>query len=80
MNNLPITDNSEQLEILCEIIETFEDFLDERGIIIENKDKDDAIASGEDPESISNIYGCDYGNLEDALRPILVRLGVFPKT
>lgn len=79
MNNLPITDNSEQLEILCEIIEAFEDFLDDRGIVIKNDDKDYAIKSGEDPDSISNIYGCDYGELEDAIRPILENIGAFSK-
>ena len=75
-----ITDNSEQLCVLCNIIEVFEDFLDERGIVIENDDKDDAISQGEDPECIANIYGCDYGELEDRIRPILVRLGLFAST
>ena len=75
-----ITDNSEQLGVLCNIIEVFEDFLDDRGIVIENDDKDDAIAQGEDPECIANIYGCDYGELEDRIRPILERLGLFAST
>lgn len=75
--SLPISGSSEQLNVLAEIIEVFEDFLDEKCIDIDNDEKDDAIDDGEDPESISNIYGCDYGDLEDALRPILVRLGVF---
>lgn len=79
MSKLPITSNSEQLEILCDIIEAFEDFLDRRGIKIENDDKDRAIADGEDPESISNIYGCDYGELEDTIRPILESIGAFSK-
>ena len=77
---VPITDNSEQLGVLCNIIEVFEDFLDDRGIVIENDDKDDAIAQGEDPECIANIYGCDYGELEDRIRPILERLGLFAST
>ena len=44
MSKLPITSNSEQLEILCDIIEAFEDFLDRREIKIKNEDKDRAIA------------------------------------
>lgn len=64
--------HEERLEMLCAIIESFEELLDDRGIVIPNKDKDDAIASGEDPESICNIYGCDYGNLEQKIEQILI--------
>ena len=69
-------ENTKRMESLALIIETFEDFLDQRGIEIPNEDKDRAIADGEDPESISNIYGCDYGDLSDALEDVLRRLGM----
>ena len=63
-------DNSERLETICSFIEAFEDFLDEKGIVIPNDEKDD------DPYA-SNIYGTDYGNLSDRIETLLVNLGVF---
>lgn len=68
--------HSERLETLACIIELFEDFLEARGIDIPNEDKDQAIADGEDPDCISLIYGCDYGNLESDLESLLIRLGL----
>ena len=65
-----ITDNSERLETICEFIEAFEDFLDEKGIIIQNDEKE------QEPESASNIYGTDYGILSDLIEPLLIRYGV----
>ena len=62
--------NSERLESLACIIELFEDFLDEKGIVIPNDEKD------QEPESASNIYGTDYGNLEGQLEHLLIRLGM----
>ena len=62
--------NSERLETLGCIIELFEDFLDEKGIVIPNDEKD------QDPDSASNIYGTDYGNLSDDLEHLLIRLGM----
>jgi hypothetical protein len=47
-----------------DLIEVFEQFLEDRGIIIENKEK------GEN-EDASNIYGEDYYSLEDKLIEIL---------
>ena len=66
----PVDDNSERLETICEFIEAFEDFLDEKGIVIPNDEKD------QDPESASNIYGTDYGNLSDKIESLLIRYGV----
>ena len=62
--------NTERLETLGCIIELFEDFLDEKGIVIPNDEKDQI------PESASNIYGTDYGNLSDRLEHLLGRLGM----
>ena len=62
--------NSERLESLACIIELFEDFLDKKGIVIPNDEKD------QEPESASNIYGTDYGNLEGQLEHLLIRLGM----
>lgn len=63
-------DYSELKLFCCAIIETFEDFLDERGIVIENDEK------LEDPEGACNIYGTDYGELEDNITGILYSYGL----
>ena len=66
---LPATDpHTRRLEDLALIIEIFEDFLDEKGIVIPNDEKD------QDPDA-SNIYGTDYGNLSDDIESLLIRLG-----
>ena len=70
-DNAPYT-HSERLELLCDFIEIFEDFLDERGIVIPNPDKD------QDPDA-SNIYGCDYGELESRIEELLIRRGMLEK-
>ena len=64
-----VMDNSERLETICEFIEAFEDFLDEKGIVIPNDEKE------QDPNA-SNIYGTDYGILESRLESLLIRYGV----
>ena len=58
-------------EVIGQIIDTFEDFLEEKGVKIPNEEKQEAISQGEDPESIAILYGSDYGNLEDQIREIL---------
>lgn len=49
---------------VSEIIETFEDFLEKRGIDIPNNEKD------EDPDA-SLIYGTDYGELQTDIETII---------
>ena len=66
----PTDDNTERLETICDFIECFEDFLDEKGIVIPNDEKD------QNPESASNIYGTDYGILSDRIEELLIRYGV----
>ena len=65
-----IDDNSERLETIAKFIECFEDFLDYKGIVIPNDEKE------QDPESASNIYGTDYGILSDRIEELLVYYGV----
>ena len=57
-------DNSKKLEMLCAIIESFEDLLDKYGIEIPNPEKSEE-------ESAANIYGSDYGDLEEEIENIL---------
>ena len=55
-------------EGIGQIIDIFEDFLEEKGVKIENPEKQDAIYQGEDPEGLAIIYGSDYDMLATALR------------
>ena len=71
----PTTSNTDRMSTIESFIEIFEDFLDEKGIYIQNEDKDLAAASGQDPETFCNIYGCDYGILSDKIENLLVKLG-----
>lgn len=58
--------------LVGEIIDVFEDFLEERGINIENPEKAEAVADGEDPEGICILYGTDYGELQSYIEGILI--------
>lgn len=66
-------------EFICEIIEHFEEFLDAKGIELENPEKQEAINDGEDPESICNIYGTDYGWLQSEIEASLKFWELIPK-
>lgn len=56
---------------LTSIIETFEAFLDEKGIVVPNEDRDrDA------PDGGSNIYGMDFGGLMCDIRDVCSDYGV----
>ena len=61
-------DYSQLLETEAEIIEVFEDFLDRRGIVIENDEKLES-------EGPSIIYGSDFGELQDQIEAILYGRG-----
>lgn len=52
---------SEAVDIVGNIIETFEEFLAEKGIEIPNE------------EGETGIYGVDYYNLEDAIMKVLIQ-------
>lgn len=56
-----------------EILDVFETFLEEHGIEIDNEDKQEAIRSGEDPESLCILYGSDYGELQSDIEEILAK-------
>ena len=62
-------------EVIGQIIDTFEDFLEEKGIDIPNDEKDDR----DDPDSAAIIYGTDYGNLQSALEELMLNWGVVEK-
>ena len=56
---------------LTDIIETFESFLDEKGIVIPNEDRD-----RDCPDCGSNIYGMDFGSLMYDIREVCANYGV----
>lgn len=57
-------------EKIGQIIEVFENFLNDKGIILENKERDRD--QEDDPfDERSNIYGKDYYLLEDNIKEIL---------
>ncbi len=58
-------------ETVCQIIETFEDFLNNRGITIDNPEKNDSTGNPK-----LNIYGTDYGELQSNLELIFVDRGL----
>lgn len=59
-------------EFVGQIIDIFEDFLEEKGIDIENDEKDER----DDPESVAIIYGTDYGILQSAIEETLIGWGL----
>ena len=54
------------LDDINDVIELFEDFLDDKGIVIQNDEKEG------DPGA-SNIYGTDYGDLQCRLLDMFER-------
>lgn len=59
-----IKDQSEAMALVVDICEVFEDFLDARGIVLKNDEKDD------DPDA-SNLYGMDFAEVYDGVANIL---------
>lgn len=62
MNKISIKDRA---EFVGQIIDIFEDFLEEKGIDIQNDEKTES----DDP---AILYGTDYGNLQSALEEMLL--------
>jgi len=64
--------HEERLMMLGELVERFEDYLESKGIVIENLEK-------EQDECASNIYGTEYGDLTDELESVLVWWGLLDR-
>lgn len=73
-NAIPVLKRNDVPEFVGQIIDIFEDFLDERGVLLENPERDEDPDA--DPESVANIYGSDYGELQDAIEDTLVNWGI----
>lgn len=62
----------DNLEFIGQLIDIFEDFLDKRGIIIPNEERDDdKILRNLRSEDSVNIYGDDYFTLENQIKETL---------
>lgn len=57
---------NDKLEFLGQIIDIFEDFLEERGVMFPNEERD------QDPDNAAIIYGTDYGYLSEALEALMI--------
>lgn len=58
--------------LAVEIIDVFENYLDEKGIVIDNPEKEGV----DDP---ANIFGDEYGNLETEVNKVLIRWKIITK-
>lgn len=70
---------TDRLELLGQIIDIFEDFLEEKGVVIENPDRDEAAKSDiyrDELVDFCNIYGMDYGMLESQIEETLINWGL----
>lgn len=69
-------DKYNRSEFVGQIIDVFEDLLEEKKVRISNPEKDEAVADGIDPESICIIYGSDYSVLQSGIEEILINWGL----
>ena len=66
---MAVISNEDTSEFLGRIIDIFEDFLEEKGINIDNPEK-------EDNDDAAIIYGSDYGILQDQLKDLIKAWGI----
>ena len=76
---MPKLNQDNMQEFIYEIIEHFEEFLDAKGIELDNPEKQEAIDNDEDAESLANIYGTDYGWLQSEIESSLKFWELIPK-
>lgn len=67
---LEINTNNKE-EFLGQIIDIFEDFLDDKGIVLDNSEKDGD--ENLEPEESANIFGSDYDDLHDKLYSLILQ-------
>jgi hypothetical protein len=66
MKNVDHIPQEDTAEFIGEIIDIFEDFLDDKQIVLPNKERDEA-----DDCCNANIYGSDYDTIADKLETLL---------
>lgn len=57
---------NDKAEFLGQIIDIFEDFLEEHGVMFPNEERD------QDPDNAAIIYGTDYGYLSEELETLMI--------
>lgn len=72
-NAQPAIKYDDMAEFTAQIIETFETFLEDRNIVLENEEKVDALEDVDDPSEIANVYGSDYGELQTGIESTLMK-------
>lgn len=63
--------SNDKAEFKGQIVDIFEDFLDENGYDLKNKDRDAAIEEAADEDELAHIYGEDYDRIADAVESVL---------
>lgn len=66
-----VVSETDRFEFIGQFIDIFEDFLDEKNVIIPNPERDE-----NDEENQANIYGSDYDRLSNTIEETLRRWGV----
>ena len=69
---MAVISNEDTSEFLGRIIDIFEDFLEEKGINIDNPEK-------EDNDHAAIIYGSYYGILQDQLKDLMKAWGDYKR-
>ena len=62
-------DRNDLAEFEGQAIDMFEDFLDDRKIVLDNSEREED--PNMDPEDAANIFGSDYGELQTGIEEIL---------
>ncbi len=63
-------------DFVCEIVDIFEDFLENRDIMLKNPEKE---YGDQDPWKVANIYGTDYGELQTRIEDCLEKWNIASK-
>ncbi len=67
---------ADKTEFIGQVIDLFEDFLEEKGVSLNNGEKDEPSATGEEPEQETIIYGSDYDQLQAGIEALLENWGL----
>lgn len=65
----PAIADEDEAEFVGQIVDIMEDFLEEKGIVLDNPEREDY---EEDPDSLANIFGKDYDYIADRVRDRLL--------
>lgn len=74
---VPTVSTENTPELVGQMIDIFEDFLDEKKIIVPNRERD--CSPDFDPDNVTNIYGDDYDYLQERISATLWDWGVTEK-